>query len=138
MKKIFFTLLTISSLFLYGCKNNENIEGTWEVEKVVTGGTVLLDKNSYLEFSSENGKWNISGNSGVNTFHGEIEINDGNIKIRDLAMTKMMGDPSAQEYEDIFIEVLMSVKSYTYSESKKKLVLKTGNEGEEIQLSRSK
>lgn len=138
MKKGIFTFITLSSLFFMGCKSEKKLEGDWKVNKLVTRGTDLVKESAFINLKLEHNIWVISGNAGVNSFFGNIKIENGEIVMNDLALTKMMGDPESQHFEDEFIRVLMKVTSYELLQTEDNLVLYTDNQNDKICLYRCK
>ncbi len=119
MKKILFAILACVGLCFTGCKEVENLSGNWETTSLTVNGIAQQIAISNIEFRKEGNKWNVSGNSGVNTFFGSIKVTKTQIIMGDkIGMTKMMGDPAAQEFEDLFIQAIMTADSYSINGNK--------------------
>ena len=108
MKKLI--IVCIAALFtLISCTGgNKNMNGTWTTSQLNYMGENIDIVKSELTIEINGSKANINGHSGVNRFFGEVKINKDKIIFGDqVGMTKMMGDPVSQNFEDKFIETLM-------------------------------
>lgn len=114
MKKLLFALLACIGLCFTGCKEAKELEGNWVIKSFVIDGVAQQLAISNIEFSKAGSKWNVNGNSGVNTFFGSVKVTKDKIVMGDnIGMTKMMGEPAAQEYEDLFIPALLKADGYS-------------------------
>ena len=82
-----------------------NAEGVWETESVEKDGTAVTGAKATLSIAPI---YAIDGNAGVNSFFGEAVANEGFFKVNPegVGVTKMLGLPEAQAFEDAFINAL--------------------------------
>lgn len=111
MKKISFLILGLLIL-LAGCTATNELEGNWTTEALEKDGIAQTIAVSNIEFTTKGNVVNAGGCAGVNLFNGDVKVSNGKISAGNLAVTKMMGDPEAMEFEDLFIEVLNNADSY--------------------------
>lgn len=109
MKKV--AALVALSLLMAGCVSNDKIAVTPEqlqhhrfVLESVNGQPVAADNNSpEISFGE---KMTISGRM-CNRFSGEAKLSDGELKAKNLAMTRMMcANPQLNELDSTFGEML--------------------------------
>jgi len=116
MKKIFISILAIlMTLGLTGCvrSGEPKINGQWNTIGLEKDGVAQQIALSYINFQAKGVFVRVNGDAGVNTFNGTAEINKkGSFMADDFAVTKMMGDPVAMEFEDLFLETLSKATSY--------------------------
>jgi len=108
MKKLIPLILTALTVFA-GCKCASKLQGNWLVTGLTKDGVPQTIVEAYIEFD---GKSRVTGNSGVNIFNGSVKAVNGKFSAGNLALTKMMGDPQSQEFEDLFLEVLNNACEY--------------------------
>lgn len=118
MKKSLKTLFTvamaaISGFFFFSCKQTSELEGTWNTIGLEKEGIVQEIAISNITFTPEGNSITVSGESGVNLFSGTIKIGKNKIKFINVGSTRMMGDPAAMEFEDLFLETISYADMYT-------------------------
>lgn len=132
MKKLLVVLMASAAMFLAGCKG-EKLEGNWTITNLIKDGVEQNVVPANITFSNEGGELLAAGKSGVNSFSVVIEAKNGQIKVSDkFALTKMMGAPEEQAFEDLFIETLTNADSYELIEDT--LVIKNSSNNLEIKL----
>lgn len=135
MKKILVAMIALASLFFMGCKG-ENLEGNWTVSNLLKDNVEQNVVPANITFTTENGELLAAGTSGVNNFSVVLEAKNGKIKVSDkFALTKMMGSPEEQAFEDLFIETLTNADSYELTENN--LVIKNSSNNLEIKLTKN-
>lgn len=112
MKKIFFILTAAMAFLFTGCQGEEDLKGVWKAEKVIYEGAEKTSDTCFLQFEKQGAGYSLSGNAGVNVVNGTVILKNGNIEVGNLAMTRMMGDPVSQDFEDSFMQILMNAESY--------------------------
>lgn len=101
------------------CCSKKTLDGCWTVKEMVANGEskTVVPANMNIE-EAEDGTLTAYGNSGVNTFTGQIELKDGKILRQiELACTKMMGEPEPQAFEDMFFTLLSEASEYELNEN---------------------
>ncbi len=135
MKKISVLVLGLLVL-LAGCTASKELDGNWTTEALEKDGVAQTIAVSNIEFTTKGNVVNAGGCAGVNLFNGDVKVSNGKISTGTLAVTKMMGEPAAMEFEDLFIEVLNNADSYkvennvltiTATSKNLKLVLRKAN-----------
>ncbi|HJK58222.1 MAG TPA: META domain-containing protein [Methanocorpusculum sp.] len=100
-------------VFAAGCvaaPQTQSLEGNW----ILTG----IGSNSTVEhptgiISMEIAGTNVSGNAGVNSYHGTITIEDGKVTFSPMATTLMAGPEGMMAQETAFLAALQNVTAYT-------------------------
>ncbi len=113
--KLFCILAVATSLFFVSCKdkNAASLDGHWEVSALIKEDIHQEIAESFMDIKNGLNGLEVSGNSGVNFYNGTVKVRGGQIKFSDkFALTKMMGSPAANEFEDLFISTLMNADSY--------------------------
>lgn len=84
------------------------LEGNWKVQEFTKNDEPIKILESGISFEQKSETiFAVTGNSGINSFFGDIEIIQNTISVGDkMASTKMAGSPEAMEYEDTFLECL--------------------------------
>lgn len=110
MKKYVLLLLSfIAFLGFSGCKKNiPSLNGTWETSALIDKGVYQQIAVSYIEFEVAGKTYAVHGDAGVNIFNGRVTVQGNKFSADDFAVTKMMGPLEVQEFEDMFLEVLMN------------------------------
>ncbi len=128
MKKNLLFGLLMSGLVFAGCKESEanRVIGNWKVQEFEKDGSKIPIEESGISFEQESENvFKVNGNSGINTFFGNVEIKNKGIVVDDkMASTKMAGSPEAMEYEDNFLLCLTGADGIELDESDGKKVLK--------------
>ncbi len=114
MKKLFMVASLVSLVLFAGCKGktkvDETLAGKWETAVLEKDGAVQTLVISDMNLEPEKGdmtKYKIWGNSGINTYNGNIVIKDGKVIPDDkMLSTKMAGSPEDMSFEDLFLEGL--------------------------------
>lgn len=86
--------------------------GTWQIDSFQMDGIFQQIAVSEITFETDQGKtFNIYGNSGVNSFFGEVKIDGSSFSVgENMGSTKMAGSPEAMEYEDNFLACLTTAE----------------------------
>lgn len=103
------------SLMFVSCGNNESaLLGNWKTISYEKDGVGQPICESEIIFEKGEGDIFIArGNSGVNSFNGEIQIKGKSYKASEnFASTKMMGDETSMEFENAFLECLITADYY--------------------------
>lgn len=115
MKKfMIITILAAFSTIFFGCHSTgdreliDDLTGRWEIHNFEINGVMQQLAFSDISLKQKTaGTFEANGNSGVNTFFGDIVFKNGKIFVSDrLASTKMAGSPEAMEFEDNFMACL--------------------------------
>lgn len=103
--------------------------GTWQIDSFQIDGIFQQIAISEITFEEVHGKsYNIYGNSGVNSFFGEVKIDGSTLSVADnMGSTKMAGSPEAMEYEDNFLACLTSAEKIEITEEGNALILTISN-----------
>lgn len=114
LKKIFFIISILFATLFISCNGGCELEGKWKTVQIVnhTGYITKCNNDSFLEIWNSDENIQLSGNAGVNVFNGYGEFKDGKVINLNLGITKMMGDPTDQKFEDEFIQILSSADAY--------------------------
>lgn len=113
MKKILPVIMGFL-LSLVGCKSSDkSLIGKWETRGLNKDGIAQQIVYSYIEFEAKGPYLWVHGEPGVNTFSGPLKASDSKLAISDFPMTRMMGEPAVQEFEDMFMQVIMNADSYS-------------------------
>lgn len=98
---------------LVGCKADKALNGNWETCSLIKDGVAQTIAVSNMEIQVNGSTLVVGGNSGVNSFHGMIKVDNGTLKPSDnFASTKMLGDPVANDFEVMFLDALLNAESY--------------------------
>lgn len=99
--------------------------GTWQIDSFQIDGIFQQIAISEITFEEVHGKsYNIYGNSGVNSFFGEVKIDGSTLSVADnMGSTKMAGSPEAMEYEDNFLKCLTTAEKIQIREDGNILIL---------------
>ena len=121
------SLLLAASVFLLGCDAEKkpvkaavpvpatNLVGTqWSLEDLA-GQAVTADARATLTFP-ENGR--VSGNASCNRFTGPGQVNGSSLKIGNLALTRMLCEPTANEQEQRYIKALGDAERFEIKDDK--------------------
>lgn len=113
--KTFFavTVAAISGFFFFSCNQTEELNGTWNTCYLEKDGIAQEIAVSKIIFATEGNKLLVAGESGVNLFNGTVKVNKGKIQFVNVGSTRMMGDPKAMEFEDIFLEAISYADGYS-------------------------
>ncbi len=140
-RKIYWTLVVISS-FILSCGSNDSntitnqadnmrlnlIDGNWEINYILnTPGTLdELYPRSKPNITFDSGEGKVAGLTGCNNFTGNFSMDGQQISIdSNLAVTrKMCPDMTG---EDLFLETLKKINSYSVSEQGNTLNLIMGD-----------
>ncbi len=97
---------------LMGCSNmkdERNLNGNWETTTLIKKGVYQQIAISYIEMKATgHGEYAVHGNAGVNVFNGTVKFDGNKYDPGNWAVTKMMGPPAVQEFEDLFLEAMMA------------------------------
>lgn len=122
------TMAALTGLFFFSCKQTDELNGTWNTCGFEKDGIAQEIAVSNIIFTSEGNKLIVAGESGVNLFNGTVKANKGKIEFINVASTRMMGDPNAMAFEDMFLEAISFADEYsikdgvlTISSSKKNM-----------------
>lgn len=118
MKKSLITLFTvaivaISGFFFFSCEETNELSGTWNTIGLEKDNVVQEIAISNLTFTPEGKTITVSGESGVNLLSGTVKLGKNKIKFINVGSTRMMGDPAAMEFENMFLETISYADSYT-------------------------
>lgn len=99
--------------------------GTWQIDSFQIYGIFQQIAMSEITFEEVHGKsYNIYGNSGVNSFFGEVKIDGSTLSVADnMGSTKMAGSPEAMEYEDNFLKCLTTADNIEIHREENILIL---------------
>lgn len=103
--------------------------GTWQIYSFQIDGISQQIAISEITFEEAHGKsYSIYGNSGVNSFFGEVKIDGASISVGDnMGSTKMAGSPEVMEFEDNFLACLTSAEKIEITEEGNALILTISN-----------
>lgn len=126
MKKNSLFIILGMIFMVFGCKANDNLIGNWETVALIKEGVAQEIAVSNIELTSKGSVMNAGGCAGVNMFNGDLKFGKKNLSNNGFGVTKMMGEPKAMEFENMFLDVLNNSSSYKlegdvltiYSESK--------------------
>ncbi len=142
MKKIFIATLIASCFTFFGCKEEglNNLVGTWNVCSFEKEGQSMDIFDSHITFEDKgNNVFEMNGNSGVNSFFGDVSISEKGFQVSDkMGSTKMMGAPDEMVFEDNFIACLIGADSADIIEENGEQILKIKNTKENLVLSLKK
>lgn len=106
----------------------ELLEGTWQLT-YITGPRIAFDglypnKKPTIVFDVKNNK--IAGNNSCNQYFGTLIIDDNTINFKDakMGMTMMACEGNG---DDLYMETIQKIETYTISEDGKTLNLLIGN-----------
>lgn len=104
-----------AALALTACASQKSadITGTWLIDEAMGTSTEAGMNQAFITFDGD-GK--INGNASVNLFNGDYSIKGNELKLSNIAMTKMMGEN--MEIEDAVTEALNTVASVVIEEGK--------------------
>lgn len=113
-EKILLAVVAASALFLTGCSSDTGaLDGSWKTVALTDNGKEIKVVPSGITFTSDSKGYLVSGDSGVNVFNGAVNVKKDSFTIRnDFALTKRMGAPDEQAFEDLFIQALMNADTY--------------------------
>lgn len=135
MKKTSILILCLFFIFV-SCNSTKEVEGNWITTSFVKDGIAQEIAVSNIEFTAKGNAVNAGGCAGVNLFNGNVKLSNGKINLNNIAVTKMMGDPAAMEFEDMFIELLNNADSYLIEGNN--LIIKASSKNLELQLKKEK
>ncbi|MDE2443690.1 MAG: META domain-containing protein [Methanocorpusculum sp.] len=100
-------------VFAAGCiaaPQTQSLEGNW----ILTGmGSGSNAEHPTGIISMEIAGTNVSGNAGVNLYHGTITIENGKVTFSPMATTRMAGPENMMTQEQNFLAALQNVTGYT-------------------------
>lgn len=133
MKKL---TLIIALISVFGCKpskeveqkvvNQNNLEGTWELEFITAPGKTVADlfphKLPTLTYDQANKK--VFGNDGCNQYNGTAELKDNKVLFeKDKFISTKMACHETSDH--LYIEELFKINAYALSADGKHLTLLT-------------
>ena len=111
---VLLALILVGGLvFAAGCitaPQTQSLEGNWILTGIGSNSTV---ENPTGIISMEIAGTNVSGNAGVNSYHGTITIEDGKVTFGPMATTKMAGPENMMVQETEFLAALQNATAYT-------------------------
>ena len=111
---VLLALILVGGLvFAAGCitaPQTQSLEGNWILTGIGSNSTV---ENPTGIISMEIAGTNVSGNAGVNSYHGTITIEDGKVTFGPMATTKMAGPENMMAQETEFLAALQNATAYT-------------------------
>lgn len=140
MKKLLILVTALFSIFTFGCKRVEKntassfspdeFSGIWKTLSLEKEGIQQQIAESEISFEVKDSQTlSVNGNSGVNTFFGDVIIKDGKVTVSDkMASTKMAGSPEAMEFEDLFLSCLTGADDFEIFEKDNESILKISNQ----------
>ncbi len=93
-------------------------EGYWEISsieykgKTYTPSAGILFTDDINHFSAGQSGKAVSGDAGVNLFHGYVQFKKDKMIFEDVAITKMAGKPEDMDAEDCFIRCINAKPSF--------------------------
>lgn len=136
MKK-FLPLLICALVGFMGCKRvNPAINGQWNVTALEKDGIQQQLCLSFINFEAKGVYVKVNGDTGVNVFSGAVEMVDNKFLADDFAVTKMMGDPVAMDFEDLFLQTLSHATEYYLKDDV--LIINAPDEGLKLTLEKPK
>lgn len=106
-------MVAISGFFFFSCEEANELSGTWNTIGLEKDNVVQEIAISNLTFTPEGKTITVSGESGVNLLSGTVKLGKKKIKFVNVGSTRMMGDPAAMEFENMFLETISYADSYT-------------------------
>lgn len=93
-----------------------NLLGQWRLKSYSNGQVSKYDVS--LEFKMEEGKIKMNGQSSVNFYSADAEIDETNktLKVLVLGTTKIAGTPEANEFEMAYYENLKNIERYDFKD----------------------
>lgn len=100
------------------CSKKSNFIGVWDVCELMINDQQQTVVPAYISVNKAKASFKkmsleVNGNSGVNSFFGDIYIEKDKFNVDDkFGSTKMMGAPKEQNFEDLFMNIFMNSDSY--------------------------
>lgn len=112
--KIWSVVLVGVALMFTSCTSKIDLAGNWKTVDFEKNGEAQEVCDSQVIFEKGEGDLFIArGNSGVNSFNGEILIDGDTYKASEnFASTKMMGDEVSMAFEEAFLSCLINADYY--------------------------
>lgn len=108
----------------------DELAGDWLVVSVMGNGTEKsVPDGVFASFSADsegNGKYAVYGFAGVNNYNAAVAVSGASFSAGDIATTMMAGSPAAEQFERIFLDVLASADTVTFSADSKGAVVGDG------------
>lgn len=130
MKRNLFFALILGIIFM-GChrvmENSDlsELSGKWETTRLSKNSIIQQLVISGINFETKNGTtFAINGNSGVNSFFGDVIVKGKSFSAGDnIGSTKMAGPATAMEFEDDFLQCITGAEKIQIEDDGKKLVI---------------
>lgn len=122
--------LAIGVTILTGCVSNKNAEdkekaksisisGDWIIESILNQGTehpVPAQANTTFSADSEGkNSYSVFGCAGVNDYNGTATLNGNVISFGNMATTMKAGEPTAEDFERLYFNILNNVSLVDFS-----------------------
>ena len=125
---VLIALILVGGLvFAAGCiaaPQNQSPEGNWILTGIGSGSTA---EHPTGIISMEIAGTNVSGNAGVNLYHGTITVENGKVTFSPMATTRMAGPENMMTQEQNFLAALQNVTGYTLANGVLTLTDASGN-----------
>lgn len=118
-----------------GLAVSNNLQTKWQLVEYETNEKIPFQV--VLEFrneKNEKGNWILSGKSSVNFYQADYDFTGQKIKISNLVVTEIAGNPAARTFEEKYLDRLLQVSDFivkneilTLSSSKQKMIFKPTN-----------
>ncbi|MCO8121402.1 heme-binding protein [Stieleria sp. TO1_6] len=106
-----------------GNHTKDSIVGNWLAESIEQAG--VIDRvQTTLQIAADG---SVSGDTGVNRFHGKAEINGNELQIGPTAMTRRAGPPAMMDQESRFVAALGKVKQFRIDDNGMLFLLDANN-----------
>lgn len=131
--------LTIGVTILTGCVSNKNgedksvtktdvgITGDWIIESILNQGTENPTPSqvntTFSADSSGKDSYTVFGCAGVNDYNGTATLNENIISFSNIATTMKAGDPTAEEYERLYFNILNNASLIDFSANGNGLII---------------
>ena len=111
---VLIALILVGGLvFAAGCiaaPQTQSLEGKWILTGIGSGSNA---EHPAGIISMEIAGTNVSGNAGVNLYHGTITVENGKVTFSPMATTRMAGPENMMTQEQNFLAALQNVTGYT-------------------------
>lgn len=106
-------ILTLTSCVSTQASQAALLEGNWETVTLTMNGEQLDVLESNMNFIPQENKFRVKGNSGMNLYYADVEVEKNKFTAYGMMNTGFQGTPDEMEYENNFFAVLMFSESFT-------------------------